>query len=102
MNQQIDELESDLYAFELEYPDMARENEVFHKLLAERRQMQERIKELERALSLAATRLEILTGRMKACHVNTGAHSLSVDEGVIFSREARAVLKEVDSEPANT
>ncbi len=58
-------------------------------------QMQERIKKLEKALGLAATRLEILTGRMRACHVNTGAHTLSLDEGTMFIREAKEALGEV-------
>lgn len=46
---------------------------------------------LEYALELAATRLEILTGRMRACHAETGRHQL-LDEAELFSAEAKAAL----------
>ena len=47
----------------------------------------ERERRLVEALKLAATRLEILTGRMRAC----GNHEL-LEEAVMFCEEARASL----------
>ena len=47
---------------------------------------------LRGALELAAVRLEILTGRMRACHQETGKHEL-MDEAESFCREARAALQ---------
>ena len=46
---------------------------------------------LEAALRLAATRLEILTGRMRGCHEETGKHEL-LDEAEAFCDEARKAL----------
>lgn len=45
-------------------------------------------KRLRDALTLAATRLEILTGRMRGCHETTGNHEL-LDEAVMFCEAAR-------------
>src|SRR3990170_4684699 len=63
------------------------------KLLTEHDQMQERIKALEHGLRLAAIRLEILTGRARACHEVTGQHEL-IGEAEIFCQEARQALEE--------
>lgn len=57
-------------------------------LLAAEREARER---MEKALGLAAVRLEILTGRMRACHEETGQHEL-LDEAEAFCREARTAL----------
>ena len=47
---------------------------------------------LRGALELAAVRLEILTGRMRACHQETGQHEL-LDEADSFCREAREATR---------
>jgi hypothetical protein len=47
-----------------------------------------------RALEMAAVRLEILTGRMRACREETGQHDL-IDEAEAFCLEARADLKKL-------
>lgn len=46
---------------------------------------------LREAQRLAAIRLGILTGRMRACHAETGRHEL-LDEAEMFEQEARAAL----------
>lgn len=51
-----------------------------------------RLRHLERELEHAAVRLEILTGRMRACHEETGNHGL-LDEAEMFCKEARAALE---------
>ena len=51
------------------------------------------IRRLRRALELAAVRLEILTGRMRACHEETGNHGLLQLEAVPFGEEAREALE---------
>lgn len=47
--------------------------------------------DLRLALWYAAVRLEILTGRARACHEETGRHEL-LDEAESFCEEARAAL----------
>lgn len=47
---------------------------------------------LRAALQLAAIRLEILTGRMRACHEETRAHEL-LAEAEMFCTEARQALE---------
>ena len=51
-----------------------------------------RVRVLERALELAAIRLGIAAGRMRACHEETGQHEL-LDEIEMFEAEARAALR---------
>ena len=45
-----------------------------------------------KALALAATRMEILAGRMRACHEETGKHEL-LPEAEAFVREAKEASK---------
>lgn len=52
-----------------------------------------KIERYEAALKLSAVRLEILTGRLKACNEETGKHEL-IDEAESFCIEAREALKE--------
>jgi hypothetical protein len=54
-------------------------------------QLTKRVAELENALKTAAIRMEILTGRMRGCHEETGKHEL-LDEAEAFCKEAREVL----------
>ena len=49
------------------------------------------------ALEWAAVRLEILTGRMRACHQETGKHEL-LDEAEAFCGEARSALTKLEAE----
>jgi hypothetical protein len=49
---------------------------------------------LREALRLAAIRLEILTGRMRACHEETGNHEL-IEEAEMFVEEAKAASSSV-------
>ena len=49
-------------------------------------------KRLWGALWLAGIRLEILTGRIRACHEETGAHEL-LDEAEMFCYEAKQALE---------
>ena len=51
----------------------------------------EKVRVLREALWKAAVRLEILTGRMRGCHAETGRHEL-MDEAEMFCAEARAAL----------
>jgi hypothetical protein len=51
------------------------------------------IERLREALRRAATHLEILTGRMRGCHEETGNHCL-LEEAEWFCEEARAALDE--------
>lgn len=51
---------------------------------------------LEKALRLAATRLEILTGRMRACREETGQHEL-LSEAEAFCAEALEALPPADT-----
>lgn len=53
-------------------------------------------KRLREALQLAAFRLEIAAGRMRACHEETGKHEL-LDEIELFVTEAReSVERDLD------
>lgn len=52
------------------------------------------------ALSLAATRLEILTGRARGCHEETGRHEL-LEEAEGFCIEARQSLALLAADPYN-
>ena len=58
---------------------------------------QARIVELEGALKLAAVRLEILTGRARACHEVTGMHEL-MDEAEMFCQEAKQALRQPEQQ----
>jgi hypothetical protein len=49
------------------------------------------VERLRRELELAAVRLEILTGRMRGCHEETGRHEL-IEEAEAFCVETRAAL----------
>lgn len=55
----------------------------------------DKLEKMKAALELAATRLEILTGRMRACREETGAHAL-LDEAVAFCEETREACARVD------
>ncbi len=46
---------------------------------------------LVKGLEVAATRLQILTDRMRGCHEETGKHEL-LDEAQAFADEAKAAL----------
>lgn len=52
---------------------------------------------LKADLKVAAIRLEILTGRMRACHQTTGEHAL-LFEAEMFVLEAKAALAEGEGE----
>lgn len=47
------------------------------------------------ALKLCKVRLEILTGRMRGCHEETGKHEL-LDEAQMFCDEAEMYLDEIE------
>lgn len=50
-----------------------------------------RVERAEKALKLAAVRMDILCDRMEGCHAETGRHEL-LDEGRAFASEARSAL----------
>lgn len=53
----------------------------------------EEVRRLRDALIRASVHLEILTGRMRACHEETGNHEL-LDEAEAFCAETRKALGE--------
>ena len=58
--------------------------------------VEELLKQLQHAeasLKTASIRLEILTGRMRGCHEETGKHEL-LDEAEMFCEEARKYFSE--------
>ena len=59
--------------------------------------MDREVRELRRALQDAAIRLEILTGRMRACHEETGKHEL-LEEAEDFAKQAKDSLIKFDTE----
>lgn len=61
--------------------------------IRENARLRERVAALELSMRLAATRMDILVGRMRGCHEMTGMHEL-LDEAEMFVQEARAALSQ--------
>lgn len=60
-----------------------------------RRHQNQRRKNHQAALSLARTRLQILTGRMRACDAETGNHELSLLEAEQWIAEMEAPIVKI-------